>query len=122
MPAASVFIVDDHPGFRAWARAELEAHGFRIVGEAGDGIGAVESVARLGPEIVVLDVHLPDIDGFEVADRMSVTSEPPIVVLVSSRERDEFGSRIEESGVRGFLSKSSLTGRALDSLVCGSHR
>ena len=63
----SVLIVDDHPSFRATARVLLESEGFDVVGEAEDGSSALEAVAALHPQIVLLDVQLPDLDGFEVA-------------------------------------------------------
>src|SRR5919199_783600 len=63
----TVLVVDDHPTFRATARALLEAEGFDVIGEAEDGASALAEIDRLQPEIVLLDVQLPDIDGFEVA-------------------------------------------------------
>ena len=115
----SVLVVDDHGGFRTWARAFLEAEGYRVVGEAADGMEALSAVRRLRPDVVLLDVHLPDADGFEVARRIAAQPEAPTVVLVSSREREEFGPRIAAAGVRGFISKVELSGEALHALVAG---
>ena len=81
-----VLIVDDHDGFRASARALLEAEGFAVVGEAADGIGALAAVERLRPDVVLLDVQLPDLDGFAVAERLAAAPDPPRVVLISSRD------------------------------------
>lgn len=117
--ASSVLVVDDHDGFRAWARAFLEAEGYVVVGEAASGTNALSAVRRLRPDVVLLDVHLPDVDGFEVARRLATDSEPPTVVLVSSREPEEFGPRIAEAGVRGFISKVELSGEVLQALVAG---
>jgi DNA-binding NarL/FixJ family response regulator len=115
--SSSVLIVDDHEGFRVWARAFLEAHGYRVVGEAADGAEAVSAVGRLRPDVVLLDVHLPDVDGFEVARRVAEKPAAPAVVLVSSRELADFGRRVAESGVRGFISKVDLSGETLHAVL-----
>lgn len=111
----TVLIVDDHGRFRRWARATLEADGFQVVGEAGDGATALREIERLRPELVLLDVHLPDIDGFEVAWKLNGAG--PAVVLVSSRDREDFGDRIKMSGARGFLAKAELSGPALEAIA-----
>ena len=113
----TVLVVDDHPSFRATARALLEAEGFDVVGEAEDGESALAEVARLDPEIVLLDVQLPDIDGFEVAARLARDGWTPQIVLTSSRDASDFGSLVEESGVRGFVAKDELSGAAIAALV-----
>lgn len=110
----TVLIVDDHPSFRATARVLLEAEGFDVVGEAEDGGSALQRARELRPEIVLLDVQLPDIDGFEVASRLTGDGAPhPRVVLVSSRDRADYGSKIEDSGAAGFIAKAELCGPAL---------
>jgi len=113
----TVVIVDDHLGFRSSARALLEAAGFEVVGEAGDGVSALAVVDRLHPRIVLLDIQLPDIDGFAVAERLALTGDPPTVVLVSTRDISSYRRRLARSPVRGFLSKSELSGNALSALV-----
>jgi DNA-binding NarL/FixJ family response regulator len=113
----TVLIVDDHEGFRVGARALLEADGFVVVGEARDGRTALEATGRLRPEVVLLDVQLPDIDGFAVADRLAARPDPPTVVLISTRERGAYRRRLAESPARGFLAKAELTGECLASLV-----
>lgn len=113
----SVLIVDDHPGFRASARRMLEASGYAVVGEAGDGEAAVAAAGALAPDVVLLDVQLPDLDGFEVAARLQRLDRAPEVVLTSSRDRADFGDAISESPARGFIAKAELSGRALAELV-----
>ena len=113
----TVLIVDDHPSFRVTARALLEAEGYEIVGEAEDGEGAIEATHRLQPEIVLLDVQLPDIDGFDVAARLMSNGSSPAIVLTSSREASEFGALIARSGARGFIAKADLSGAALAALL-----
>jgi DNA-binding NarL/FixJ family response regulator len=116
--ARTVLIVDDHPSFRASARRMLEADGLEVVGEAQDGETALTAAAQLRPELVLLDVRLPDIDGLEVARRM--LREPgwrPQVVLVSSHDHSDFGDAIGASGARGFIPKSELSTEAIESLV-----
>jgi DNA-binding NarL/FixJ family response regulator len=113
----TVFIVDDHPSFRATARTLLEEEGFQVVGEAADGVSAVAAVARLQPEVVLLDIQLPDIDGFEVAKRLSRDGMRAQVVLTSSRDEADFGSLVEQSGARGFVAKDELSGAAISALL-----
>jgi len=112
----SVLIVDDHPEFRRIARALLEADGFDVVGEAVDGESAVTEAARLRPELVLLDVHLPDLDGFEVATRLARAADPPAVVLTSSRTISPHRRRLAASHTLGFIAKSELSGAALAAL------
>jgi DNA-binding NarL/FixJ family response regulator len=113
----TVVIVDDHAGFRSSARALLEAEGFDVVGEAVDGRSAFAAIGLLRPRIVLLDIQLPDIDGFEVAERLAGARDPPAVVLVSTRGAQAYRRRLARSPVRGFISKSELSGHALSALV-----
>jgi DNA-binding NarL/FixJ family response regulator len=112
-----VLIVDDHLSFRATARAVLEAEGFEVVGEAGDGAEAMSCAARLRPDVVLLDVQLPDMDGFEIAAQLTSNGSAPAIVLTSSRDAAEFGGLIERSPVRGFVPKAELSGRRLAALL-----
>jgi DNA-binding NarL/FixJ family response regulator len=113
MPA-TVLIVDDHASFRSSARALLEAGGFVVVGEAADGRSALSAVERLRPAVVLLDVQLPDLDGFAVAERLA---EVTAVVLISSRDASAYRRRLAGSPARGFLAKSELSGPALAALI-----
>jgi len=113
----AVVIVDDHAGFRSWARTLLEAEGFDVVGEAGDGVSALAAVGQLRPQVVLLDVQLPDIDGFEIAERLARAGDPPVVVLISTRGVSAYRRRLARSPARGFIAKSELSGNALSALV-----
>ena len=113
----TLVIVDDHAGFRASARELLEAEGFDVVGEAADGVSAFEAVARLRPQVVLLDIQLPGLDGLAVAQQLAAAPDPPAVVLISSRDASAYGPRLETSPVRGFLPKSGLSGEALATLL-----
>lgn len=113
----TVLIVDDHEAFRASARALLQAEGFDVVGEAGDGAEAVEAVAVLRPEIVLLDIQLPDLDGLAVAEQLAAAEDSPAVVLISSRDAAAYGPRLQRASVRGFIPKSGLSGEALAALI-----
>ena len=113
----SVLIVDDHAGFRARAREMLGSAGYHVVAEAADGAGGIGAARRLRPGVVLLDVQLPDITGFEVARVLVAGPSPPVVVLVSAREAVDYGGLIERSGAAGFVSKSDLTARSLSVLI-----
>jgi DNA-binding NarL/FixJ family response regulator len=114
----TVLIVDDHAGFRQSVGALLEAEGFSVVGEAADGAAALAEAERLGPAVVLLDIQLPDIDGFAVAERLAAGEKPPAVVFVSSREAAAYGPRLAATTARGFIAKRELSGAALAALVC----
>ena len=116
-PARRVLIVDDHPSFRRCARALLTAEGFEVVGEAEDGETGLELAVDLAPELVLLDIQLPDLDGLQVAERMLAREPGLAIVLVSSRDRSAYGARIEASGARGFVFKGDLSGAALEELL-----
>jgi DNA-binding NarL/FixJ family response regulator len=113
----SVLIVDDHPSFRATARALLSAEGYEVVGEAENGVGALRCAKELQPDLVLLDVQLPDFDGFEVASRLTSNGSGPIVVLTSSRDGSDFGPLVAQSGARGFVPKGELSGAALKAVL-----
>jgi DNA-binding NarL/FixJ family response regulator len=115
--ARTVLIVDDHDGFRASARALLEADGFDVIGEAADGESAVEQARRLRPQVVLLDIQLPGMDGFAVAERLAAEPAAPAVVLISSRGRGAFRSRLEATPARGFINKAEFSGECLSSLL-----
>ena len=113
----TVLIVDDHDDFRRSAAALLAAEGFDVVGGVADGTAAAEAVERLRPDVVLLDVQLPDIDGFAVAERLAQATHPPQVVLISSREAAAYGPRVDTAHALGFLAKAELSGAALAALV-----
>jgi DNA-binding NarL/FixJ family response regulator len=113
----TVLIVDDHATFRASARRMLEADGYTVVGEAGDGAAALDAVGALAPDLVLLDVALPDVDGFEVARRLTALVSAPAVVLTSSRDWSEDAKAIAASGARGFVTKDLLSGAVIEALI-----
>ena len=115
--AWTVLIVDDHAGFRASARALLEADGFDVIGEAVDGESAVEQARRLHPQVVLLDVRLPGMDGFAVAERLAAEPGGPAVVLISSRGQGAFRGRLDATPARGFITKAEFSGECLSSLL-----
>ena len=115
--ATTVLVVDDHQGFRSRARALLEADGFEVVGEAADGRSALAETRRLRPDVVLLDIQLPDLDGFEVAERLTDGGAPPAVVLTSSRDWSDSAELITGSGARGFVAKDQLSGPTIEELI-----
>jgi DNA-binding NarL/FixJ family response regulator len=113
----TVLIVDDHDGFRRSASQLLELEGFDVVGCAPDGETAFVEAERLRPQVVLLDVQLSGLNGFEVAERLAATPDPPCVVLVSSRDASAYGPRLGTVPALGFIPKRDLSGRALAELV-----
>lgn len=113
----SVLIVDDHRIFRTDARELLEAAGYEVVGEAGDGATGVEAARRLAPDVLLLDVQLPDQDGFAVARTVARGEHAPQIVMVSSREASDYGSRLRTSPAVGFIHKPELSRDRLAALI-----
>jgi DNA-binding NarL/FixJ family response regulator len=111
-----VLIVDDHQPFRAVARQLLEGAGYVVTGEAADAAEALAAVAADRPDAVLLDVQLPDRDGFDVAMALADPGGPA-VVLISSRDSDDYGRRVAACGARGFISKSKLSAAAFGALL-----
>lgn len=111
----TVLIVDDHAGFRGQARRMLEAAGYDVIGEAADGAAAIEATRSLSPDVVLLDVQLPDTTGFDVA--RALADQRAVIVLISSRAAADYGTRIADSGARGFISKLDLSGSALHGVL-----
>src|SRR6266849_10310026 len=112
-----VLIVDDHLGFRRLARRLLQAIGHEVVGEAGTGKEALSESRRLKPDLVLLDIQLPDLDGFAVATTLSSEPEPPAVLLVSSRDASDYGPRLHGCGALGFITKADLSAESLKALL-----
>jgi DNA-binding NarL/FixJ family response regulator len=113
----TVLIVDDHDGFRGAARELLEADGFVVVGEAADGPEALTEVERLVPDVVLLDIQIPGLDGFAVAERLAERVPAPAVVLISGRDAVTYGGRVGRASVVGFLPKRELSGASLAGLL-----
>jgi|SRR3954447_5002287 len=113
----TVLIVDDHASFRAAARQMLDFDGFDVVGEARDGESAIDAVRVLRPAVVLLDVQMPGMNGFEVASRLSGAEDAPAVVLTSSRDAAEFEALVRTCGAIGFIPKSELTGAAITEVL-----
>ena len=113
----TVLIVDDNDAFRASARTVVQAAGYDVIGEASDVAGALVQVHTLRPDVVLLDIQLPDGDGFTLADQLAKEDGAPTVVLISSRERADYGSRIEEAAAAGFISKLDLSRTTLEALI-----
>jgi CheY-like chemotaxis protein len=110
-------VVDDHTAFRRLASRLLEEIGREVVGEAGTGEEALKESRRLKPDLVLLDIQLPDLDGLMVAASLSLEPEPPAVLLVSSREARDYGPRLHGCGALGFITKAELSAESLQALL-----
>jgi DNA-binding NarL/FixJ family response regulator len=113
----TILIVDDHRRFRAAVRRLLEAGGFDVVGEVADGVSAVSAAADLRPDIVLLDVQLPDIDGFDVARRLAACPAAPATILISTRDAADYRVRLATTPARGFIGKADLTAAGIAALA-----
>ena len=115
----TVLIVDDHPSFRASARAMLESEGFDVIGEAEDGAAAILAVDELAPDVVVLDIQLPDMTGFDVCAVLEHRNgaPPPDIILVSSRDGSDYGELVTASCACGFVPKGELSGDIVTALL-----
>jgi DNA-binding NarL/FixJ family response regulator len=113
-----VMLVDDHASFRASARWLLENEGYEVVAEAASGERALDLVAATRPELVLLDIGLPGIDGFQVALAIRALYPRARVVLTSSRELCDLGAdRVSACGASGFVHKADLSHAALAAIV-----
>jgi DNA-binding NarL/FixJ family response regulator len=114
----TILIVDDHTAFRLIVREVLEADGYEVVGEATDGRAGLTAARTLKPDVVLLDVRLPDMDGFAVA--LSLAEENgagPAVIVTSSSDDPLYPARAARSGARGFVAKHDVCGASLDRIL-----
>jgi DNA-binding NarL/FixJ family response regulator len=113
----TVVIVDDNAAFRANARALLTYEGYDVIGEAQDGASGLDVVRRLRPSVALLDVQLPDTDGFSVARDVCSDTDQTTVVMISTRDAFDYGAAVSGCGARGFIAKSELCGDALRAVL-----
>jgi DNA-binding NarL/FixJ family response regulator len=113
----TLLIVDDHGAFRSTARALLECDGWNVIGEAADGTSAIAAARELHPDVVLLDVRLPDIDGFSVAEQLTASGDGPAVIVTSSSDDPLYDERARKNGARGFIAKHDLSGDALERIL-----
>lgn len=115
--APTVVIVDDHAGFRAQAAQLLKAAGYEVVASCPDGRSALAAISQLHPDVVLLDVQLPDTDGFRLIAQLDAAEEGMTIILTSSREAADYGNRVGRSGAAGFITKAELSARSLAQMV-----
>jgi len=115
--ARTAVIVDDHAGFRAQATQLLEAAGYEVIGSCADGQAAIALLGRLRPDVMLMDVQLPDIDGFRLIEQLGAGIDGVAVVLVSTREAADYGARIGRSCAAGFITKAELSAQSLAAVV-----
>ena len=109
----SVLIVDDHPVILLAVRVLLEKHGMRVVGEANNGLDAVRLVRELTPQVVVLDIGIPKLDGFSVITRIKALNVRTEILILTSQPADSVCRRCIQLGARGFINKEE----GLDKLI-----
>jgi len=114
---STILIIDDDPRFRTQACDVLEADGFVVIGQAVDGASGLEAAQSLRPDFVLLDIGLPDVEGFEVARAVILNLPPPVVVLTSSRDARAYGRRLTNGHFLGFIPKERISGAAIRALV-----
>jgi DNA-binding NarL/FixJ family response regulator len=114
-----LLIVDDHEPFRSFVATLLNGARFAVVGVAGDGESALDAVEALAPDLVLLDIQLPGIDGFEVAERLAASDRHPDVVLTSTRDPADFGARLRKAPVLGFVPKHEMSVASIEAVLAG---
>ena len=113
-----ILIVDDHPEFRRHARRMLESDGHFVIGEAQDSASAIERTRVLRPDVVLLDVNLPDESGLRIVDRLCPPgSRVPAIVLTSTRAVRDLAPLLRRSRARGFIQKDELSGSRIEALA-----
>jgi len=112
-----VLIIDDNSAFRAAARQLLERRGFVVAAEAGNGVEGLRAATEHTPDLAIVDVQLPDLDGFEVAERLRALDQAPEVILTSSLDGTDFGALVASSSALGFIPKAELSARAIEALL-----
>jgi DNA-binding NarL/FixJ family response regulator len=113
----TVVIVDDNDAFRAFTRTLLDRDGYEVVGEAADGASGLDVVRRLRPDVLLLDVQLPDMVGFEVARRLRGEARETAVVITSTRDASDYAGAIAGCGARGFIAKAEICADSLRSIL-----
>ena len=114
---SKVLVVDDHEGFRLAARTMLEEMGLDVIGEADSGESALEVFERFKPDIVLLDIQLPGMDGIDVARKLFDAGHSPVIVLTSSREAEDYGARLRALPEAVFIGKTDLSSAALAAAI-----
>ncbi|MBT1607358.1 response regulator [Curtobacterium flaccumfaciens] len=113
----TIVLADDQELVRAGFRVILESEpGFRVVGEAADGAGAIEAVQELRPDVVCLDVQMPGVDGLEAARRIAALPDPPAVLILTTFDSDDALFQALEAGASGFLLKNASPERLIDAV------
>jgi DNA-binding NarL/FixJ family response regulator len=115
--ARTILIVDDGAGFRRLARKLLESEGYEVVGEAPDGDSAVRAARELDPDVVLLDVNLPDCNGFDLSPVLADAQPGAQIIITSTREGDGLDGLARQRGARGFLPKAELSVAAIGELL-----
>jgi DNA-binding NarL/FixJ family response regulator len=111
-----VLVVDDQAPFRRAMRSVVEeTDGFEVVGEVDSGEASLEAAASLAPDLVLMDVHLPGIDGLEATRRLAALPVPPVVLLLSTYDDDAGEGFVAESGAAGYVTKSAFGPDRLES-------
>jgi DNA-binding NarL/FixJ family response regulator len=115
--ARTILIVDDGAGFRRLARRLLESEGYEVVGEAPDGDSAMRAARELDPDVVLLDINLPDCSGFDLAPRLTDAQPGTVIIITSTHEGAELDGLARRSGALGFLPKAELSVAAIGELL-----
>ena len=114
---ATFLIVDDHARFRALVSTLLQEEGHEVVGEAAGGSAGLDAARRLAPDVVLLDVHLPDVSGFEVASRIASGEDGPAVWLTSTHDGSDYERLARRNGARGFVPTQDLSAHSIRQLA-----
>ncbi len=113
-----ILLAEDHTIVREGLRALLQEHGeFAVVGQAEDGQQAIELAASLHPDVVVMDIVMPRLNGLEATSRIRDLPNPPEILILSQHDREEYVYQALRAGARGYLLKDSIA----DELITAIH-
>ncbi|HVM68937.1 MAG TPA: response regulator transcription factor [Gaiellaceae bacterium] len=122
-PTIRVLIADDHRLFAEALQAILDAEeALEVVGIADDGAQAVERARELRPDVVLLDISMPVLDGFAAAERICALPDPPAILMLTGSSSTQDVDRARRAGARGYVTKDEIAATLLDSILRAAGR
>jgi DNA-binding NarL/FixJ family response regulator len=115
-----ILVIDDNAAFRGALGQVLETDGFVVVAGAGTGVSGIQLARKHKPDLVIVDVQLPDTDGFDVAEQLAVLDPALDVILTSGLDLSDLGALVTDGAARGFIPKAELSVAAITTLLAST--